>query len=130
VKVSTAATEATRYTGTFSGTTDQVSQVRREIARFFGNCPITDDLVLIASEISTNSILHSRSRGGSFTIRAELFREYGWLECEDAGGVWRSRQTDDRPHGLTIVEALAGEDGWGTEVTTDGHQVVWVRVPW
>ena len=45
----TAATE-TVYTGTFHGTADQVSPVRRAVARHLGNCLVTDDAVLIASD--------------------------------------------------------------------------------
>ena len=45
----TAAT-ATAYTGTFHGTVDQVSPIRREVARHLGDCPVTDDAVLVASE--------------------------------------------------------------------------------
>jgi hypothetical protein len=36
-------------------------------------------------------ILHSRSRGGHFTIRVQLHRDFLRLECQDAGGVWRGR---------------------------------------
>lgn len=98
----TAAT-VTVYTGTFHGTTDQVSPVRREVSRHLGDCPVTDDAVLIASEFAANAILHSRSRGESFTIRVELHRDYLRVECHDSGGPWRNRRQDDRPHGLNIV---------------------------
>ncbi len=48
----------------------------------------------------------------------------------DLGGPWRRRQHDDRPHGLDIVAALTGADGWGTEMTGDGGRVVWARLSW
>jgi hypothetical protein len=35
---------------------------------------------------------------------------------------------DDRPHGLDIIEALVGPGNWGTETTSDGDRVVWVRL--
>jgi hypothetical protein len=73
-------------------------------------------------------IRHSASRGEFFTIRAELHPDYVWVEAEDLGGPWRSRQHDDRPHGLDVVEALTGPDGWGTEPAGDGGRVVWARL--
>jgi anti-sigma regulatory factor (Ser/Thr protein kinase) len=127
--VGTAAT-ATVYTGTFHGTADQVSSVRRAVAGHLGNCLVTDDAVLIASEFATNAILHSRSRGESFTIRVELHRDYLRLECRDSGGPWRNRRQDDRPHGLNIVEALTGPDSWGMETVGNGSRIVWARLTW
>jgi hypothetical protein len=50
------------------------------------------------------------------------------IEAEDLGGRWRRRQPDGRPHGLDVVEALTGQDGWGVETTTDGGRVVWARL--
>jgi anti-sigma regulatory factor (Ser/Thr protein kinase) len=129
VKVGTAAT-ATVYTGTFHGTADQVSPVRREVARHLGDCPVTNDAVLIVSELATNAILHSRSRRESFTIRIELHPDHLRVECYDSGGPWRSRRQDDRPHGLNIVEALTGPDSWGIETTGDGNRIVWARLTW
>jgi hypothetical protein len=38
----TAATAAV-YTAAFHGTIDQVSRVRREVARYLRDCPVTDD---------------------------------------------------------------------------------------
>jgi hypothetical protein len=46
------------------------------------------------------------------------------------GGPWRKRKADDRPHGLDIVEALAGPDGWGTETVGDGGRIVWAALTW
>jgi len=56
--MSRAAAEATTwYQRTFHGRVDQVSQVRREIARHLGDCPAADDAVLIANELAANSVL-------------------------------------------------------------------------
>ncbi len=38
------------YQGTFPGRTDQLSQVRREIAGYLVDCPVADDMVLIADD--------------------------------------------------------------------------------
>jgi hypothetical protein len=83
---------------------------------------------LILSELAANAIVHSASRGQFFTIRAEVFPGYVQVEAEDLGGPWRHRQADDRPHGLEVVEALTGPDGWGVEATTGGGRIVWARL--
>jgi anti-sigma regulatory factor (Ser/Thr protein kinase) len=115
----------------YPGRADQVRHVRRDVAKHLGECPVTDDATLIASEFATNAALHSRSRGGHFTIRVKLHGDYVRLECQDAGGAWRGRRhTGDRPHGLDIVEALTGSDHWGAERTPDNTRVVWATLEW
>jgi anti-sigma regulatory factor (Ser/Thr protein kinase) len=121
---------ATRYEGTFHGRADEIARVRKEIAAYLGECPGADDLVLIADELASNSILHTKSRGGSFRVRCELSPGSVRVEVEDMGGPWRTRKQDDRPHGLDIAEALTGPDGWGTEQPPGGTRVVWAALEW
>jgi serine/threonine-protein kinase RsbW len=125
-----AAEPVTGYQRAYPGRADQVSQVRRDVASHLGGCPVTDDIVLVVSEIASNAIVHSRSRGDFFTIRVRLHDRYCRVECQDAGGAWQPQQHDDRPHGLAIVEALTGPDGWGTTTTSDGDRIVWARLSW
>jgi anti-sigma regulatory factor (Ser/Thr protein kinase) len=119
---------ATRYSATCPGRADQLHRVRRAVATHLAGCAAADDAVLVASELAANAILHSRSRAGHFTVRTELHADHVRIEAEDFGGPWRRRQPDGRPHGLDIVEALAGPDGWGTESTTGGGRLVWARL--
>ena|ERR1035437_1329282 len=119
---------ATRFTGTYPGRPDQVQDARRAVARHLAGCPAQDDAMLIVSELASNAIVHSASRGEFFTIRAELHADYVWVEAEDLGGPWRCRRHNDRPHGLDVVEALTGPDNWGTDSTSDGGRVVWARL--
>ncbi len=123
-----AAEAATWYQRTFHGRADQVRQVRREIAAHLDGCPAADDAVLIASELAANSVLHSQSTGEFFTVRCQASPDYVWVEVEDLGGPWHPRPPGDRPHGLDIVQTLAGSDNWGTETTSDGDRVVWARL--
>jgi serine/threonine-protein kinase RsbW len=122
----TARQTVVRYEGTFRGEPGQVAQVRAGLREYLAGCPRSDDAVLVASELAANAVLHSRSAGQSFTVRAEVFRDYCWVEVEDLGGPWLCRQRDDRPHGLDLVTALAGEN-WGVE-TSGGCRVTWARV--
>jgi len=123
-----AAEPATWYQRTFCGRADQVARVRREIAAHLDGCPAAADAILIASELAANSVTHSASADEFFTVRCEAYPDYVWIECEDLGGPWHCKPGDDRPHGLDIVEALAGPDNWGTETTSDGDRIVWARL--
>ena len=118
---------ATRHTATYPGRADQLHHVRCAIASHLAGCAAAADAILIASELSANAILHSRSRAGHFSVCIELHPDHVRIETEDSGGLWRRRQPDGRPHGLDMVEALTGPDGWGTETTTSGR-VVWARL--
>jgi serine/threonine-protein kinase RsbW len=126
--VRAAAKAATAYTGVFPGTADQVSRARREVARHLAGHPVTDDAVLIVSELAANAILHSHSKGQYYTVRAEVHATFVWLEVEDLGGPWNLRPRDPaRPHGLDLVEALTGPDNWGVD-GDEGCRAVWARL--
>jgi anti-sigma regulatory factor (Ser/Thr protein kinase) len=126
----THATTALGYASTFPGRAHHVSQVRREIAAYLAGCPAADDIILIADELAANAIIHTQSRGGTFTVRCQLSTGTARSEIEDLGGPWRRRNPSDRPHGLDIVQALTGPDGWGTQPTGTGGRVVWARITW
>jgi len=121
---------ASGYVGTFPGRADQLSQVRREIAAHLAGCPATHDAALIASELAANAIIHTRSRGGTFTVRCYDSPGQARIEVEDLGGPWRQRNPDGRPHGLDIIAALTGPDQWGTATTSTGGRTVWARLTW
>ncbi|HET9973804.1 MAG TPA: ATP-binding protein, partial [Streptosporangiaceae bacterium] len=118
------------YASAFPGHTDQVIQIRREIAGYARTCPAADDLILIASELAANAIMHTRSRGSTFTVRCHLSPRTARIEVEDLGGPWRPRPSADRPHGLDIVQALTGPGGWGTRPVGTGGRVVWAELSW
>ena len=124
----TAPVTAARYIGIFPGRAEQVCLVRRAVARHLTGCPAADDMTLIVSEMAANAVMHSGSRGQFFTVRVELHPDHARVEVEDLGGPWRGRHSDDRPHGLDVVEAFTGADGWGIETLADGGRVVWARL--
>jgi len=126
----TQAATAIGYASTFPGRADQVSKVRREIAAYLAGCPAAGDIILIADELAANAIIHTQSRGSTFTVRCQLSTGTARIEIEDLGGPWRRRNPGDRPHGLDIVQALTGPDGWGTQPTGTGGRVVWARITW
>ena len=124
---------ATRwFEDSFGAIPGQVSAARHAVGRLLADCPVRDEALLIVSELASNSVLHSQSRGGGeFTVRAEIHGDdYIWLEVEDAGGPWRVQAPDgERGHGLQLVAALSG--AWGVEDIGQagaGGRVVWARL--
>src|SRR5215472_4056355 len=87
--------DATRFLRSYPGREDQVRQVRADLALVVNDYPLADDFVLLASELATNAVAHSRSGlpGGVFTVRAEIqLSDFAWLEVEDQGGPWIERE--------------------------------------
>jgi anti-sigma regulatory factor (Ser/Thr protein kinase) len=115
----------------FPARADQVGQARAFLSRMMDGCPMTEDAVLICSELCTNAVVHSESArpGGQFTLRAEVRDgDYVWLEVEDQGGTWeQDEQAGDHGRGLDIVAELA--DYWDVR-GDDTARVVCARIDW
>ncbi len=125
------ATAIREWQGTYEARPRQVRDARHAVGEFLAGGARADETLLICSELTTNSVLHSRSRDdGNFILRVTVYAEYIWIECEDGGGPWLMRPGDGRPHGLDVVRALCGEDGWGVEDLGSGRagRVVWARL--
>jgi anti-sigma regulatory factor (Ser/Thr protein kinase) len=127
--------EAMQFHRSYPGRDDQVRQVRADLAAIVEGFPLADDFILLASEVVTNAIVHSRSGlpGGLFTVRAEVRPgDFAWLEVGDQGGPWIEQAPgDDHGRGLALVAALAGDGNWTVEDgSTPGTRVVWVWLDW
>ena len=121
---------AADYAAVFRGRLDEVGRVRVAVARNLADCPVADDAVLIASEFAANAVVHSGSRGQFFAVRCLVRGSSCRVEVEDCGGLWRPGPGDpSRPHGLDLVEALAGPGNWGVAGDSSGR-VVWARLTW
>jgi serine/threonine-protein kinase RsbW len=119
------------YAGTFDGRAGEAARVRREIAAYLAACPAADDMILIASELAANAVLHTHSRAASFMVRCQASPGQVRIEVEDLGGPWRQRRDPgDRPHGLDIISTLTGPDGWGTQAAGTGGRIVWAQLSW
>ncbi|MEV5556327.1 hypothetical protein AB0L44_21970 [Nonomuraea wenchangensis] len=121
----------------FPGEHDQVARVRRVVEALFDGTGREDDAALIASELSTNALLHTRSglAGGWFGVEVHL-PENGpaYLGVCDLGGagvpLFDRRPTDGKltvgGFGLAIVRDLVVQlSQIGTPAT--GH-TVWVHL--
>jgi anti-sigma regulatory factor (Ser/Thr protein kinase) len=119
----------------YLGLPDTVRNVRRDVRAILGPCPetVTDDAVLVASELAANAIRHSRSgaNGGTYLVRVSHFATtklpYVWVEVEDLGspswdGILRPEQT----HGLSVIQHLST---WmGSDRGLDGRRAVYARL--
>ena len=116
---------------TYPGAAEHIRAVRADLRPLLAGCPMADDVILCASELSANAALHSNSRlpGGTFTVRAAISSgHHVRIEVEDNGGPWTPATRDAaRHHGLDIIRALATD--WGI----DGDyaaRTAWARFVW
>jgi serine/threonine-protein kinase RsbW len=124
------AAQTIRYQRTYPGQAEQVSQVRRDIACHLVGYPAADDAILITSELAANAAIHSASRDEFFTVRCQVNPGQVEVAVEDLGGPWGPRPRDTtRPHGLDLIQALAGSGNWGITGDSNGR-VAWARLRW
>jgi serine/threonine-protein kinase RsbW len=125
--------EAITFERDYPGTISQAHHVRADLAKIAAECPAADDVILLASELATNAILHSRSGHPDriFTVRATLYPgDYAWVEIVDQGGAWTADALDvEHGRGLAIVAAIAGAGNWGIDGDT-ACRVAWFRLDW
>ena len=127
------APEAITFESDYPGTANQAKHVRADLAQVAGDCPVSDDLVLLACELATNAIRHSRSGhpDGMFTVRARLYPGHcAWVEVTDYGGTWAADEAhDEQGRGLAIVAAVAGDGNWGIGGDASSR-AAWFRLNW
>ena len=103
---------------------------RQFVAETLAELPTSfvEDVVLIVSELATNSVTHANS---AFTLR--LVPDAASLRIEitdEAGDLPRKRTPNlDEPfgRGLQIVDSLA--ENWGVGLSSEGGKTIWVVVP-
>lgn len=116
---------------TYPSSAERISGVRADLRPLLHDCPMTDDVILCASELAANAAIHSHSclPGGTFTVHIEISPgHYVRVAVEDSGGPW-SPTVGDRTghHGLDIVRALATD--WG--IDCDGSmRTIWASFNW
>src|SRR5258708_19872074 len=92
--------DGTTYKRSYPGTREQVREVRADLAAVVKGYPFADDFILLASELSTNAVMHSRSgyQRGMFTVQAEVRPgDYAWLKLEDQGAPSSTRDPTHEP---------------------------------
>lgn len=124
--------QSERHEKTFAARRDQVREARRFLVGILNGCPCADDVLLAASEFTSNSVLYSASSrpGGTFTVAAEILDdEHVRIEVRDQGGPWIQRDHHDgRMHGLDIIARLAVAHGFSGDPLTGW--TTWAILPW
>jgi anti-sigma regulatory factor (Ser/Thr protein kinase) len=133
--ITTAPLSDVNWEKTYLGLPATVSHVRRDVRAILGPCPetVTDDAVLVASELAANSIRHSRSgaEGGTYTVRVSHFSTvelpYVWVEVEDLGSPsWDGILCPEPTHGLSVIQNLSA---WmGSDNGLEGRRAVYARL--
>jgi anti-sigma regulatory factor (Ser/Thr protein kinase) len=118
---------------TFVGSPQEVSNVRHFVRQLIDGCPVTDGVVLLASELATNAIRHTASGAdGTFCILVQAADGQVRVEVHDMGSVTvpavrRSGPPRESGVGLAVVEAIASR--WGFHGSQFGR-VVWFEIDW
>jgi anti-sigma regulatory factor (Ser/Thr protein kinase) len=115
---------------TIPGRPEHVREARAFVAKALGELhPGLDDAVLLTSELVTNAVTHSRSRGDGGTVTVLIVESGGGVRIEiaDEGSelsapVVRGDVYASDGHGLFLVQTLA--DQWGY-LRDDNGTTVW-----
>jgi anti-sigma regulatory factor (Ser/Thr protein kinase) len=115
---------------TIPGRAEHVREARAFVAKALGDTdPLADVAVLLTSELVTNAVVHSDSRGADGTVALMLIEMPGGLRVEvaDCGSdlsipVVKSDVFVSEGHGLLLVQTLA--DQWGY-VRDEVGTIVW-----
>ena len=117
---------------TFPGLEDQPRRVREELAVVLRAHPDLDEILLVASELCTNAVVHTRSGGrdGTFGVEVTAIGEESLMVAvtdEGASTVPRLRAakpTEIHFRGLQVVKSLSL--GYGVGGDAEGR-TVWAR---
>jgi sigma-B regulation protein RsbU (phosphoserine phosphatase) len=100
-----------------------VADTLHDLPTFF-----VEDVLLLVSELATNSVNHARS---AFTLGIEVDERCVRIEVTDNAGELPRKRAPlvDEPYGrgLHIVDSLA--ESWGVGIAADGGKTIWVVVP-
>lgn len=129
----TRAATAVTETRIFAGLPRELRNVRNFVGRVIYGCPVADEIVLLASEVAANAVMHTVSGAdGTFSISVRVGDGNIRVEVHDLGSdkaptVHDSAVTADAGRGLRMVEMIAAR--WGH---SGGHRgrVVWFEVEW
>ncbi|GAA3088937.1 ATP-binding protein [Streptosporangium carneum] len=113
---------------------ESVSVARRRVRRFLGEGhPASEDVVLLVSEVVTNSVVHSASgEGGRVAMTVAVDAGAVLVEVSDAGSGASAPHVRNDPQaengrGMFLVDLLASR--WGIrDDGGSGRRTVWFEV--
>lgn len=107
--------------------------MRSFVGQVIHGCPVAEDIVLLASELAANAVVHTAS-GADGTFSVSVCADNGNIRVEvhDLGSgkeptVHDSTVTAGTGRGLLLVEMIAAR--WGHSGGQSGR-VVWFEVEW
>jgi anti-sigma regulatory factor (Ser/Thr protein kinase) len=117
---------------TFLPEASEVARARRFVSQVLERSrrKVTDEVLLVTSELVTNAILHGR---GEIALAVDLDGEDIHLSVRDEG---QGAPIQPRPmpdafstggRGLPLVTALSRT--WGSQLDDQGHTIVWADLP-
>jgi anti-sigma regulatory factor (Ser/Thr protein kinase) len=118
---------------TFAGSPEEIRHVRQFVRPLVEGCPVTDDVVLLASELAANAVRHTASGAdGTFIVLVQAADGRVRVEVHDMGSatapaVRSSGSFGESGAGLALVEAIASR--WGFHGSQFGR-VVWFEMNW
>jgi serine/threonine-protein kinase RsbW len=126
------------WTRHFRGGADQVLEVRHWLEDLLPECAAQADVLLLASELCTNAIVHSRSgeAGGQFSVDIDWAPTLARVVVGDQGSAKTpaiaartggAAQLGECGRGLLIVDNVA--DDWGT-TSRPNRRWVWADIEW
>ena len=117
----------------FLGSRREVRNARKFVAQVVDGCPVADEVILLASEVAANAVVHTASgKGGTFTVVVHPYNGMVRVEVHDGGsetfpGVRSADARASSGRGLSMVDSLATR--WGHLGNRDGR-VVWFEMDW
>ena len=120
----------TAWEHTYPGTLDQARALRATLGSLLADCPLAADVILLASELAANAILHSASGrpGGTFTVRfTHRHGDHVRTEVHDQGSGWDGDLTPSARdwQGLHLLQALSTRCGVRSGAS---DRAVWFRI--
>jgi serine/threonine-protein kinase RsbW len=106
--------------------------VRRWLSSLLPDCPARDDVLSVATELSSNAIMHTLSgHGGQFTVEVTWYGAVVQVSVTDSGAATGPMDIDDpggeHGRGLIVVRGLSVRNG--VHGDQRGRQV-WADVRW
>jgi hypothetical protein len=127
-----AAGAGARWRRVFPGEHSQLPVLRRWLWSLLPDCPGRDDVVSVATELSTNAVLHTATgQGGWFAVEITWYGRVLRVAVADCGGASEPRLISDpdgeHGRGLALVQGLAVRTG----ALGDHHgRLVWADIAW
>lgn len=114
----------------FSANLTSVREARHFVSSTLSDlpAPFVEDVVLMVSELATNSVSHAES---AYVLRLEIDAGALRIEITDDGLDLPRKRTprSDEPfgRGLHIVDTLS--ESWGVELGSEGGKTIWIVLP-